>query len=232
MDDDQWQKYFEPDEGDIELVRDALTKELHDLAVPAIWTGFWLLFTVLIIDILIPLDPRSYGIFLDVYAGLLFVFPALRGRYVIASSITGNPEASAKLESENFVSTGSGFLMLAAGFIFQYLAISMPNGWELVGENVLSSFLPPILVLIIPLSTVLVGMRVLRTSREKRLRNRREDSEPLQKTFSSGTQFLLILMAGVFAWIYAPIPAYSPVVHSILAMLSTRLLFRIFDPPR
>jgi len=170
LDSPSWARQYETDSDSVEMAAETLAEEYHDLAVPEFSSTVIVVILLLPVDYLFYINPQVYGLFIDIWAALFFVFPSLKGRYVIASAAKGAPkEAIHRLEAQEMVSNNTGFVLLAFGFVLQILSVQFLPNSEFIGENILSTSLPSWMSSVLLLTVLLVGLKTLGRMRSRRL---------------------------------------------------------------
>ncbi|KTG07948.1 hypothetical protein AUR64_01555 [Haloprofundus marisrubri] len=173
LDNTEWREEYHPDNDSVEQSAEALAEEFYDLAVPGCYSLVVVVILLSAVDYLIHLNPQVYGLFIDVWAALFFVFPSLKGRYVMATAVDGLPrEAMNRLEAQNMVSNTVGFVMLAVGFLLQIVAVQMFSSSEFLQSNILGDFAPNWIALLFLGFVLFFGFKSLYHFRGKRLSGR------------------------------------------------------------
>lgn len=104
---------------------------------------------LLIYDLSKPFNPVLYGLFLEVYGGILLLIPSLIGpRQLAAMTSEGNGGLSYTRvrRAAEAVITNVALLPLIGGFVFQILAVVFLSSRELLSENLLPASIHPVWV--------------------------------------------------------------------------------------
>lgn len=173
LDSPNWATEFGNDSATVDTASRTLAEEYHDLAIPEVYSTIVIVTLLLAIDYAVYFNPQVYGLFIDIWAALFFVFPSLKGRHVIATAVEGKPkEGVHRLEAQEMVSTNTGFALLAFGFVIQILSVQFFSNAEFVQQNVFSTYLPGWIPGLLLLLALLVGLKSLGKMRERRLSSR------------------------------------------------------------
>jgi len=176
LDDPNWQEEYQPDTDEVNNSAAMLAKEYYDMAVPAVESFAVLIALLFLTDYLITLDAQVYGLFISIWASILMVFPSLKGRFVIATIVQGEPsEALHRLQAQEMVTANTGFAFLAFGFIVQVFSTQFLPSEELIQTNLLGSPTPRWITLVLLIATFAISSKAMAKLRDNRLTARESD---------------------------------------------------------
>jgi len=178
LDSPKWNEEFETTPNSVQDSANSLAEEYYDLAVPMLGSTAILILSLFVIDYLMFLHAQVYGLFLNAGAGIFFVFPSLKGRFVISSIVdTEDKEAIRKLEAQEMVANNAGMALLVFGFLIQVLSVQFLSRPELLQANIASRVLPNWIVGVMLLIALISGAKSLQRLRDRRLSQRGESQD-------------------------------------------------------
>lgn len=137
-------KYSDITEEQKQKTRNILAKKYVEQGFP--WGAVKVLFMIAVYDYMWVLQPQSYGIILDAYAGLLILRPSLKEISRMAADTVVRAGEMPHLRediAEEHVLTNVGLIVLVAGFGLQLFAVNfIPSGQELFSGNILNGRMP------------------------------------------------------------------------------------------
>lgn len=176
LDDSGWQEEYQPDADEVDNSANMLAKEYYDMAVPAIQSFAVLILLLFLTDYCVSLDAQVYGLFISIWASIFMVFPSLKGRFVIATVVQGEPsEALHRLQAQEMVTANTGFVFLAFGFIVQVFSTQFLPSGELIQTNQFGSITSWWLTLGLLVGTFALSSLTMAKLRDNRLTAREED---------------------------------------------------------
>ncbi|WP_440005312.1 hypothetical protein [Halomicrococcus sp. SG-WS-1] len=174
LDAPKWKDEYETNPASVEKSARSLAEEYHDLAAPLVYGTAVLVLLLFAIDYMVYLHSQVYGLFLNILAGICFIFPSLKGRYVIASIVDGEDKAALrKLEAQEMASNNVGMALLGGGFLVQVLTVQFLSRPELLRVNIAAKFLPGWTTGIMLLTALYIGAKCLNRSRSRKLAQRK-----------------------------------------------------------
>lgn len=178
LDDTGWERRYEPDSGVVDESAAILAEEYYDMAVPAVWGCTVLLVLLFVVDYLVFLDGAIYGLSISIWASIFMVFPSLKGRFIIATAVQGEPtEAISRLQAEEVVTANTGFVFLALGFVFQVVSNQFLTSEELVQTNLIGNEPQSWLTAVLLILTFFITSKTMAKLRDSRLSARKSYSE-------------------------------------------------------
>lgn len=171
-----WQEEYDPDTNEVENSATMLAKEYYDMAVPAIKSFSVMIVLLLLTDYLVFINGQVYGLFISIWASIFMVFPSLKGRFVIATVVQGEPpEALHRLQAQEMVTANTGFVFLGLGFIAQVFSTQFLPSEELIQTNLLGSPSPWWMTLVLLIGTFAISSKTMAKLRDSRLTARKSD---------------------------------------------------------
>jgi len=143
LDSDRWGDIYPVEEGEKEAAGRIIAEELHDFGEPLIWAGILSLILLFTLDALLYLNAQAYGLFVNIWATLAFIFPAMKGRGMIATVVSGESKAAKRrLEVQSLVANSTGICLFGIGFLAQLMAVQLIPQEELLTSNLATPPLP------------------------------------------------------------------------------------------
>lgn len=178
LDAPKWGEKYKPDADSVEQSAHALAEEYHDLAVPMLYSTAILVISLSTIDYLVALHAQVYGLFLNVWSGVFFAFPSLKGRYVIASIVDGKEEeALRKLEAQEMASNNVGIALLATGFFVQIWSAQFLPKSEFLRANIAVEMIPEWAIGVLLVLALIICGKALKRFRDRRISGRDDESD-------------------------------------------------------
>jgi hypothetical protein len=173
LDDSGWKEEYDPDSDEVKKSATMLATEYYDMAVPAMASFGVMIALLFLTDYFIILDGQVYGLFISIWASMFMIFPSLKGRFIIATAVEGEPsEALRRLQAQEMVTANTGFVFLAFGFIIQVFSTQFLTSKELIQTNLLGSPTPGWMTLVLLIATFAISSKTMAKLRNSRLKAR------------------------------------------------------------
>lgn len=123
LDDDDWKNGYEHSKDSVESSQRILAEQYFKIYKLVIVSIFSLTISLVLTDLLFPLNSLLYGLTVSIWGSILLTVPSLKGRFQISVMADGlDKDAIREIEAKRMTYTNAGLGFLILGFFLQLVS--------------------------------------------------------------------------------------------------------------